>query len=319
MKTKALGKQGLWVPEMGLGCMGMSEFYGPRNDQDSLLTLRRAHELGVRFWDTADMYGPHTNEELLGQALKGIRQDIIVATKCGVMRDPVTKARLGLNGKPDYIQASCEASLKRLGVEVIDLYYLHRPDPQTPVEESAAALGKLVQQGKVRYIGVSEFSVEQLRKAHGVHPISALQSEYSLWSREPEDGILQACAELGIGFVAYSPLGRGFLTGAFKKFEDLDADDYRRFSPRFKGENFDKNLQLVTKIEALAKEKGCAASQLALAWVYAKEPSAVTIPGTKRVKYLEENLKALELSLSPQELRAIDAIAPQGAAAGARY
>ena len=318
MKKVTLGKQGLQVSQMGLGCMGMSEFYSGRDDQASLATLKRAHELGVRFWDTADMYGPFINEELLSEGLKGIREDIVVATKCGVMRG-ADGARLGLNGSPDYIQKSCEASLRRLKIEAIDLYYLHRPDPKTPVEESAAALGKLVQQGKVKHIGVSEFSPEQLRKAHAVHPISALQTEYSLWSREPEDGIFAACQELGIGFVAYSPLGRGFLTGAFKKFEDLAPDDYRRNSPRFMGENFAKNLQLVAKIEELAQQKGCSPSQLALAWVYAKQPGIVPIPGTKRVRYLEENLKALEISFSADELKAIDAIAPSGVAVGGRY
>jgi aryl-alcohol dehydrogenase-like predicted oxidoreductase len=318
MKTKKLGKLGLEVSEMGLGCMGMSEFYSGRDDQASLATLKRAHELGVRFWDTADMYGPFINEELLGKALKGIRTDITLATKCGIMRGN-DGARLGINGSHDYIKASCEASLKRLGVDVIDLYYLHRPDPKTPVEESAAALGELVKEGKVKAIGVSEFSPEQLRAANAVFPITALQTEYSLWSRDPENDILATCRSLGISFVAYSPLGRGFLTGAIKKFEDLAADDYRRLSPRFVGGNFAKNLDLVGKIQALAQEKGCTPSQLALAWVMAQGADIVPIPGTKRIPYLEENLGALNVSLSAGELKAIDAIAPQGVAVGGRY
>jgi aryl-alcohol dehydrogenase-like predicted oxidoreductase len=319
MKTKALGSQGLEASELGLGCMGMSEFYGPRDDVQSLKTLDRALELGISFWDTADVYGPFLNEELVGRALKGRRDRITLATKFGIVRDPDNPMKRGFSGKPDYVRSACEASLKRLNTDIIDLYYLHRVDPDTPIEETVRAMGQLVKEGKVRGIGLSEVNATTLRKAHAVHPISAVQSEYSLWSREPEEEILDACRELGVAFVAYSPLGRGFLTGQIKKFEDLAPDDYRRFSPRFQGENFVKNLELVGKIEELAAEKGCTSSQLALAWVFNRGEHIFPIPGTKRVRFLEENAGALEVKLSSEDLAALDRIAPRGAAAGHRY
>ncbi|MCO4294018.1 aldo/keto reductase [Solitalea sp. MAHUQ-68] len=319
MKTKALGSQGLTASELGLGCMGMSEFYGAKDDETSLKTLQRAYDLGVTFWDTADMYGPFHNEELLSKALKGIRNNITLATKFGIQRDPNDPTKRGINGKPDYVFSACEASLKRLQVEVIDLYYLHRQDPATPIEVTVEAMGQLVKQGKVKGIGLSEVSADTLRKAHAVHPITAVQSEYSLWSRDPEDGLLETCKELGVAFVAYSPLGRGFLTGQIKKFEDLAKDDYRRVSPRFQGENFDKNLQLVFKIEELAMEKGCKPSQLALAWVMAHGDHIFPIPGTKRIKYLEENVAALNVHLTAEDLKTLEAILPKGAVAGDRY
>ncbi|MBS1566575.1 MAG: aldo/keto reductase [Bacteroidetes bacterium] len=319
MQIKQLGSQGLTASALGLGCMGMSEFYGQHNDDESIKTLHRAIELGVTFWDTADAYGPHTNEILVGKALKGKRDKITLATKFGIVRDPNNPHARGLSGKPDYVKKSCEDSLRRLGVETIDLYYLHRVDKDTPIEETAGAMAQLVKEGKVKAIGLSEVSAETLRKAHAVHPVSAVQTEYSLWTRDPEDGILDACGELGVAFVAYSPLGRGFLTGQFKKFEDFEEGDYRRFSPRFQGENFNRNLDLVEKVKSLAAKKGCAPSQLALAWVMAQRDYIFPIPGTKRIKYLEENVGALSVRLSKEDLQEIDAVFPKGAAVGDRY
>lgn len=319
METKKLGSQGLVASQLGLGCMGMSEFYGETNDSDSLKTLHRAVELGITFWDTADMYGPYTNEVLVGKALKGIRNKITLATKFGFVRDPANPAVRGLNGKPAYVKASCEASLKRLDVDVIDLYYLHRVDPQTPIEETVAAMSALVKEGKVKGIGLSEASAATIRKAHAIHPLSAVQSEYSLWSRDPEEEVLQTCKDLGIGFVPYSPLGRGFLTGQIKKYEDFAQDDFRRMLPRFKGENFQKNLDIVRKLEILAAKKGCTVSQLALAWVLAQGDNIFPIPGTKRIKYLEENAGAVEIKFTPDELNAIDAVSPKNAVVGSRY
>jgi len=299
--------------------MGMSEFYGDTNDAESINTLHRAIELGVTFWDTADMYGPFKNEELVGKAFKGRREKITLATKFGTIRDPANPSVWGINGKRDYVKKACENSLKRLGTDVIDLYYLHRVDPNTPIEETAGAMGELVKEGKVKGIGFSEIAPATLRRAHAVHPVSAVQTEYSLWTRDPEEGILDTCKELGIAFVAYSPLSRGFLAGQIKRFEDFAENDYRRFSPRFQGANFKKNLDLVEKVTALATGKGCTPSQLALAWVLAQGDFIFPIPGTKRIKYLEENVGALQVTLSRQELDEIDAIFPKGAAAGLRY
>ncbi len=318
MQKRTLGKNGLQVSALGFGCMGMSEFYGARNDDESIATLHRTLELGVTFWDTADMYGPNTNEQLVGRALKGKRDQVQIATKFGIMRsdDP---AKRGINGKPEYVRQACDASLQRLGVDHIDLYYLHRKDPTTPITETVGAMAELVKAGKVRHIGLSEVGAATLRAAHAVHPITALQSEYSLWTRDPEQDILQTCRELGVGFVAYSPLGRGFLTGQFKSADDFAADDFRRYSPRFQGENFNKNLALVEKVKALAVSKGCTPSQLALAWVLAQGTDIVPIPGTKRIKYLEENVGALAVQLSAEELHEIIAAFPLGAVAGERY
>jgi aryl-alcohol dehydrogenase-like predicted oxidoreductase len=319
MQQRPLGRSGLTVSALGLGCMGMSEFYGPRDEAESLATLRQALDRGCTFLDTADMYGPHRNEELVGRAIAGRRHEVVLATKFGIVRDPANMMVRGISGKPDYVREACEGSLRRLGVEVIDLYYQHRVDPETPIEETVGAMSRLVAEGKVRYLGLSEAGAETLRRACAVHPIAALQSEYSLWSRDPEDGILAACRELGVGFVAYSPLGRGFLTGQITRFEDLAADDYRRFSPRFQGDNFARNLELVERIRGMAAAKGCTASQLALAWVLAQGDDIVPIPGTKRRTYLDENLAALAVTLSAADLAEIDRIAPQGVAAGTRY
>ena len=319
MEKRHLGRNGPAVSALGLGCMGMSEFYGTRDDDESIATMHRTIELGVNFLDTADIYGHGDNEILVGKAIRGLRDKVFLATKFGVVRSRTDPNVRGVNGSAAYIRSACDASLKRLGVEVIDLYYQHRVDPNVPIEETVGAMAELVRAGKVRYLGLSEASAQTIRRAHKVHRISALQTEYSLWTRDPEDEILPTTRELGIGFVAYSPLGRGFLTGQIKRFEDFAPDDYRRNSPRFQAENFQKNLELVKRVEELAKEKKCTPGQLALAWLLAQGEDIIPIPGTKRRKYLEENVGALNVRLTPQDLRRIDEVAPHGAAAGKRY
>lgn len=318
MQYRTLGRNGPRISALGLGCMGMSEFYGTTDDAESIATVHRYLDLGGNFLDTADVYGPFTNEQLVGRAIQGRRAKVILATKFGIVRSADPNAR-SVNGHPDYVRSACEESLKRLGVDCIDLYYQHRVDPNTPIEDTVGAMARLVSEGKVRYIGLSEAAPTTLRRAHAVHPVTALQTEYSLWTRDPEDEVLPACHELGIGFVAYSPLGRGFLTGRFRRFEDLAPDDFRRRSPRFQGENFQKNLDLVRRVEEMAAQKHCTASQLALAWVLAQDTDIVPIPGTKRRKYLEENLKALDVQLTAEDLRRLDEVAPKGVAVGERY
>lgn len=317
MKPRQLGRE-LVVSELGLGCMGMSEFYAGRDEQESIATIHRALELGVTLLDTADMYGPFTNEQLVGRAIRDRRDQVVLATKFGNVRNTDGQF-VGVSGKPEYVHQACDASLQRLGVDVIDLYYQHRVDPTVPIEETIGAMAELVQQGKVRYLGMSEAAPATIRRAHAVHPITALQTEYSLWSRDPEDELLPTVRELGIGYVAYSPLGRGFLSGQFTSPDDFAQDDYRRNSPRFQGENFSKNLQLVEQVKAIATEKGVTPSQLALAWLLAQGNDIVPIPGTKRRRYLEENIAATEMMLTNEELSRIEAVAPKGIAAGPRY
>jgi len=319
MEIRKLGSQGLMASQLGLGCMGMSEFYGVKNDEESIKTLHHSLELGINFWDTADVYGPFINEELVGKALAGKRKNVVLATKFGIIRDLQNPQKRGVNGRPEYVRSSCEASLKRLKTDIIDLYYLHRVDHSTPIEETVGAMGQLVKEGKIRTVGLSEVSSSTLKKAHATFPITAVQSEYSLWTRDPEVDVLNTCKELGVAFVAYSPLGRGFLTGQIKKFEDFEPTDYRRHSPRFQGENFEKNLQLVHKIEEIAAKKNCTASQLALAWVIAQGDHIFPIPGTKRIKYLEENVAALKIELTKEEMQVLDNIFPKDAASGSRY
>ena len=317
MEQRSLG-QGLKVSAEGLGCMGMSAFYGQLDEAEALNTIHRALDLGVTFLDTSDFYGPFTNERLVGRAIQGRRDEVVVATKFGIFRNP-DGSRGGVNGRPEYVMASCDASLERLGVDVIDLYYQHRVDTDTPIEETWGAMGQLVEAGKVRYLGISEAAPETIRRAHATHPMAAIQSEYSLWSRDPEDNeVLATIRELSIGFVAYSPLGRGFLSGAIRSIDDLDADDVRRNFPRFQGENFARNLELVNQVRQIAEEKGATASQLALAWVLAQGPDVVPIPGTKRVRYLEENVGALQVELEPEDLERLEAASPNWGVAGDR-
>ena len=319
MQTRRLGRNGPEVSALGLGCMGMSDFYGSHDDAASAALIKSALDRGVNFLDTADMYGPFTNEQLVGRAIKGRRREVFLATKFGIQRDPADPARRGFNGRPEYVRSACDASLKRLGVDHIDLYYQHRVDPATPIEDTVGAMGELVRAGKVRYLGLSEAGPATLRRACAVHPITALQTEYSLWTRDPENEILATCDALGIGFVAYSPLGRGFLTGAIRSPDDFEPDDYRRHSPRFQGENFSNNLRLVEQIRTLATGKGCTPAQLALAWILARNPHIVPIPGTRKLARLEENLGALDVRLDAAELARIDALFPADAASGLRY
>ena len=318
MDKRKIGREGLEVSALGLGCMGMSAFYGTTDDEESLATLHRALELGVTLLDTADVYGPFTNERLVGKAIAGRRDEVVLATKFG-NESAEDGTRLGINGRPDYVRRACDASLKRLGVDYIDLYYQHRVDPDVPVEETWGAMKELVEAGKVRYLGISEAAPQTIRRAHAVHPVTALETEYSLWSRDPETEILPTLRELGIGFVPYSPLGRGFLTGQIQSPDDFADDDFRRTSPRFQGENFDKNLELVEQVQRLAEEKGVTPGQLALAWLLAQGDDIVPIPGTKRRAYLEENVGAADLELTDEDLRRIDEVAPAGVAAGERY
>ncbi|MGA7915757.1 MAG: aldo/keto reductase [Candidatus Acidiferrales bacterium] len=319
MEYRRLGKSSLAVSALGLGCMGMSEFYGNSDEPESIATIHRAIDRGVTLFDTADVYGMGRNEELLGRAVVKRRNEVVIATKFGILRDPSKPNQRGVSGRPEYVRESCERSLRRLKIAAIDLYYQHRVDTDTPIEETVGAMSRLIEEGKVRHLGLSEAAAPTIRRAHATYPITALQSEYSLWSRDLEDGILATCRELGIGLVAYSPLGRGFLTGQIKKFEDLAHDDYRRTSPRFQGENFQKNLQLVQRIQQMAREKSCTPAQLALAWVLGQGKDVVPIPGTTKRKNLDENLRALEISLTPAELARIEELAPRGVAAGERY
>ena len=319
MQTRRLSLNGPEVSALGLGCMGMSEFYGVGDDNESVRVIDRAFDLGVNFLDTADIYGPFKNEELVGRAIRGKREGLIIATKFGIVRDPANPMYRGINGTPEYVRKSCEASLQRLGIDCIDLYYQHRVDPKTPIEETVGAMAELVNQGKVRYLGLSEASSSTMRRAAQVHPITALQTEYSLWSRDPEDDILATCRDLGIAFIAYSPLGRGFIAGRFKRFEDLPEGDQRRGWPRFQGENFQKNLDLANKVAEIAHEKGCTPSQLALAWVLAQGDDIIPIPGTKHMNYLEDNVGSLDVKLTPDDLRRLEEVFPRGVAAGTRY